>query len=381
MGTPIWSSAFPPTIWTSGVDGVSKRIGADGNAYLPYLLRKENIARIEGDVLLVGDRRVFPFERTSVACHSVAEAAAAIRSMVTQGGGPVQVALESMRFTARLMEKGKLPHAYETFADAVSLLGSSRPTNTTMRRTMQNMLEDIKQSYDDGTMSSIGVVRTIDALVDDQEALFNQKYERMSDLGCSLIMDGDRILTTCFAEHSFLLSVRKAREDGKSVQVFVSETRPYLQGARLTAPSLEEMGVPVTLITDGMCAHLMDEGSVTRYMTAADLVAFDGTVVNKTGTLQTAICAAWYGIPYHVFSLSPDVSKQNRSDIVMEEREGKDVCFALGQRTTTKTMHGRYPAFDIIPSRLVTSIITSDGVFDPSGIGERYRMLEKGDKE
>lgn len=338
---------------------------------LPYLLQRNHIARIEGDSLLIGDRRRYPWEKSFVRCQSVEEASNAIKEMVTQGGGSLQVGLTAMRFVARRMEEGRLEKSGEVFCKAVSCLSASRPTNTTMRRTLEFLLDAILQwfSQRDHTVS---LTEHVDALVDSMEARFDEAYDRMSDLGASSIMDGETILTTCFAEHSFVLSLSKALEAGKHIAVIVPETRPYLQGSRLTAPSLQELGIPVTLITDGMGAHLMAEGKVHRYLTAADVLTLDGTVVNKTGTLAYAICASYYGIPYQAFALFADTQKKDAAAIVIEERDPEEVTHCLGMRTTSEGIPARYPAFDIILPSLVDSVITPKGIFKPSEVKSVY---------
>lgn len=343
----------------------------DLDARLPFLLRKRNIARIEGDRLLIGDRRRYPFKTSFVPCRNEDEVAQAIRMMVTQGGGPLQVALTTLRFTARRIHAGQLPMTADTFVKTTALLTHARPMNTTMARTIDSLLPRITAWFGTNT-GETDLTAYVDALVDDAEAGFDLAYDRMSDTGAGCIADGEQILTTCFAEHSFILSLIKARDTGKRIAVVVPETRPYLQGSRLTAPSLQELGIPVELITDGMGAHLMADGSVSRYMTAADLVAMDGTVVNKTGTLSNAICARHYGLPYQVFALSPDPTKLSKDDIVIPQRDGEDVCRCLGQPTTSEGISGRYPAFDIIDASLVDVIITPKGLLAPGDVAARY---------
>lgn len=341
----------------------------DIDSLLPYLLRKRNIARIEDDVLLIGDRRRFPFDRTFVPCRTVAEVVDAIRTMVTQGGGPLQVALTTVEWLALRMKHGETSCSYDTFASACRMLQRSRPTNTTMARTLESLLADIAVLFAPGGSDNSFIADAVISLVRQREVAFDSVYERMGRHGASLIKPNDRILTTCFPEHTLILSLLFAHEAGRTAAVYVSETRPYFQGARLTAPSLEELGFEVHLICDGMGAHYLEDGTISRYMTAADLVCMDGTVVNKTGTLANAVCATTFGIPYYAFSMAPDLSRSGRSDIVMEERDGAEVCSTMGRPTTTPTMTGCYPAFDIIPPRYVTSIITAEGIFKPDQIG------------
>ena len=190
---------------------------------------------------------------------------------------------------------------------------------------------------------------------------YDSLYDSMSDIGASLIPDGCGILTTCFPEHTFMLSVHKAALSGKDISVYVPETRPYLQGAHLTEPSLRDMGIRCCLITDGMPAHFMREGRIGLYMTASDLVLRDRTVVNKTGTLGNAIAASHYGIPYYAFSVSPDMER-TRDDIVIEYRSGEDVKRIGGVQIAAEEAEALYPCFDIIDPELVTGIITGGGV-------------------
>ena len=306
--------------------------GRSVDELLPPFLRHESIAYIKGGSLFIRDRRRLPLEIVDVECRSTEEAAAAIKAMVTQGGGPLEVALLSLLLASR---RG------EDLERAASLLSAARPTNSTMRRTLAAVLRDIKGGKDP------------EEAVSEAFAYYDALYDAISDIGESLIEDGDGILTRCFPEHTFMLSVRKAKEKGKKVRVFVPETRPYLQGAKLTEPSLRAMGIECYLITDGMGAHYMAEGRVQKFMTASDLALSDRTVVNKTGTLSDAIAARWHGIPYYAFSLSID-KEASRGSIVLEE------CDGWGEKGYGARM--LYPLFDIIPSELVTGIITKEGI-------------------
>ena len=325
---------------------------------LPWLLRKENIAHIEGGNLLIGDRRKYPFERTFITCKNVEEIAAALKEMVTQGGGPLQVALTTLRLIA--------DSPMEEIKRSAQLLSLARPTNTTMRRTLSAIVEEIEKSPPQERSNHL--LRLIDTI----ETAYDQDYQAMGSLGASLLKDGDVVLTTCFAEHSFILSLMKAQEGGKRVKVLVPETRPYLQGSRLTAPSLEEIGIEAEIITDAMGAHFMASGEVRHYMTACDVVAMDGTAANKVGTLSNAIAAAYYNIPYTIFALSPDTTLQRGEEIILEERDGSELLSVRGVATTLPTLKGRYPSFDKIDASLITNIVTPRGIFAPSEVGEAY---------
>ncbi len=335
---------------------------------LPYLLQQENICRIESDRILIGDRRVFPFEKTFAACSSVEQVATALQQMVTQGGGPLQVALTTMRFVAREMALGRLPFSFAQLQQSVETLCASRPTNTTMRRTLHELLSILKPNWS----NTRNTLDRLEQEVSRIEQYYDEVYMQMGLLGSSLIEDGDVVLTTCFAEHTFLLSLAYGAEAGKRVHVLVPETRPYLQGARLTAPSLVELGIDCEVITDGMGATMLSTGQVKRYMTASDVVCMDGTVVNKIGTLANALAAFHFGVPYYAFSISPDPTKMDRQAVHMEERNADEVLLCRGLPTTQAGIKARYPAFDIIPSSLVTGIVTPKGVLAPDQIRGRF---------
>lgn len=337
---------------------------------LPYLLRKENICHLADGLVHIGDRRVFPFEKRFEACSSVEAVATALRGMVTQGGGPLQVACTTLRFIAEKMEQRLLPYDPDELKRLTSLLINARPTNTTMGRVVLE-LQDVLVPYCNKETPVADFALQVNLEVDKVEGQFDELYHHMGRIGSTLIEDGDVILTTCFAEHTFLLSLAYAKKQGKSISVLVNETRPYLQGSRLTYPCLLEMGIDAHLITDGMGAHYLSEGKVSKYMTASDLVCMDGTVVNKVGTLGNAIACKYYKVPYYAFSISPDPMKLTSSDIHMEERDGEEVLHCLGRPTTCE---GRalYPSFDIIEPSLVQGIVTPKGVLTPLQLARSF---------
>ncbi len=342
--------------------------------YLPFVLTHQNIARIENDEILVGDRRSYPFKREFYHCSNVEEAAVAIEEMVTQGGGPVHVAMEAIRLLASRAEAGREKKETELFEKAKSRLGRTRPTNTTMARTLEVLVEKVRRGIDEG--------RNIETITAEFIDSFKENYRKnafaMGEIGASLIEDGDGVMTMCFAETSFILSIALAMEQGKRIKVFSPETRPYFQGARLTAPSLMEIGADVTLITDSAVAYMMSEGKVDKYMSAVDIVTRDGWAANKIGSFQGAVAANYHGIPYFPFAVDPDMSRRGRESIVIEERDPEEVKHARGEPTTRSDMKAYYPAFDIIPPHLIAGIITPEGlvspyrlaqVFDPEGTG------------
>ena len=339
---------------------------------LPFILQKDNICHYSDTSFFIGDRRCFPFKKSEVSLQSFDEIGHALKNMVTQGGGPLQVAFTCFEFCAHLIDQGRLANTMQTFTASLAPVVTSRPTNTTMKREVTALLQQVEKLYQSECVRKGKVEDTIKTLVRQREHEIDDVYHQMALWGASLIDDGDTLLTTCFAEHTFLLSVLYAQRQGKKVSVIANETRPYLQGARLTIPCLMEMGIPCQLICDGMGAHFMREGTITKYMTAADLVTMDGTVVNKTGTLANAIAAKRYGIPYIPFSMSPDTSKKSAVDITMEMRNPQEVIHAFEALTTVPNAKALYPAFDIIDNDLVTKIVTNKGIFTPQEIGAAY---------
>ena len=342
------------------------------DTYLPFILKSTNIARIEDNKVLIGDRRAYPFKKEFVACQSIEEIAVAIETMVTQGGGPVRVAMIAMLFLAGKVDRGEISPSADIFIKAKERLQITRPTNTTMARILESLVNIICRDIEEGSSLERGVQNYIDKFQNEYE----DNYFAMAKIGSGLIEDGDGVLTMCFAETSFILTIALALEQGKNIKVYSPETRPYLQGARLTAPSLMEIGADVTLITDSMCAYIMSQGKVQKYMTAVDIVTSDGWAANKIGTFQNAITANYHGIPYFPLAIDPDMTRKGRDSIVIEERDPEEVKMIRGIPTTRPDMKAYYPAFDIVPPHLISGIITPKGLISPYGLGNVYKIEE-----
>ena len=201
-----------------------------------------------------------------------------------------------------------------------------------------------------------------------------EDYLVRARFGADLMADGDGILTMCFAETAFILALALAKQAGKRLQVFTPETRPYLQGARLTAPSVHELGIPVTVIGDNMPAYVMSQGKIQKYFTAADLITLDGHVVNKVGTFQNAIAASYHGIPYFAFMWGVDRNRPDRASIEIEERDPAEMKSCRGVPTTLQEIEAYYPAFDITPPHLVAGIITKQGVLSPYDLPRHFGL-------
>jgi methylthioribose-1-phosphate isomerase len=331
------------------------------NDLLPYLLRRENVARYEDGMVVIGDRRAFPFEKKFARCADVESVARAIEEMVTQGGGPANAALYALALTARLVAHLAPAAQREAFAAAVTRLVRTRPTNTAMARRLEMASNEGERALAAGENVEQALLKWIEDFRDRNYL----NYAAVGEYGASLIADGDGILTMCFAETGFLLALALAQRAGKRMRVFTPETRPYLQGARLTATCIHELGIPVQIIGDNMPGYVLSQGKVQKYFTAADLVTLDGHVVNKVGTFQNAIAAHYHGVPFFVFSWGPDKQRPDRASIEIEERDPAEMKSFRGVPTTDPAIDAYYPAFDITPPHLVSEIITQFGIHSP----------------
>lgn len=349
------------------VDGMIKSL-SDIEAMLPHILKRENIARYENGCVLIGNRSKYPFEKSFVRCASVEDVAAAIETMVTQGVGPWVAAVHAMALRADQLQ-GKADILAELEIAKTRLI-RTRPTNTLIGYRLEDVLSHARNALENGDNPATAILARIKDILDEMYAL----YARRARYGGEILEDGDGVLTMCFAETSFVLCMAMAKAAGKRLTIYVPETRPYLQGAKLTAPSLHEIGMDVRLITDNMPTALMAEGRIQKYMTAADLITLDGHVVNKVGTFQNAIAAKHHGIPYYAFAWGCDPNKPDRASIDIEYRDPADVSQCLGQPTTLSAIEALYPAFDITPPAFVSGIITRHGVLSPDALKNGFEQ-------
>lgn len=341
---------------------------------LALLADRFNTLRYEDGRVLLLDRRVYPFRTEFVTCRTAEEVARAIEEMVVQGGPPLAyaaglglvLAAKEARPWSRERQRGHL-------RAAAHRLLRTRPTADDLFHVVPAALQRGEEALDQGE-DPAGVILHY---VNDEIARGNRVAEACGRHGADLVRDGDRILTHCIpgAALCWLLYVA-VHEQGKHLELWPTETRPYLQGARLTAACGLETGIPVTVITDGMVAHVMAQGKVTVFISAADRIAMDGHITNKVGTLQNAIIAHHYGIPYYVLGYDgPDQDTPSGADIVIEERNPEEVLHCRGAEGTVRTAvpgaGAYYPAFDLTPPHLITAIVTDRGVFPPPLIG-RY---------
>jgi methylthioribose-1-phosphate isomerase len=324
--------------------------------------------RLTEDGLLILDRRVFPFEHRWVRCATVEEAARAIEDMVTQSSGPLFAASAGMVLAAREARHLDAQSAAARLRAAGERLIATRPTNNHIRDAVHAILAVL-----DGR--ALGGDELVTA-VSRQAAANGQAYRAhcaaLGENAASLLPDGAAILTHCWADLYLTATVDAARRAGKDLTFVCTETRPYLQGARLTAATLIEYGYEPTVITDGMIPAALSEGLAGIVLTAADRVTLDGHVVNKVGTLAAALAAQAFGVPFYVLVEAPDPQAPRIEDVIIERRDGAEVLHVLGKRSAADGAIGYYPAFDVTPPGMVTRTVTANGVFEPSSVAAHF---------
>jgi len=257
------------------------------------------------------------------------------------------------------------------FGRAAKLLGQTRPTAVNLFWAIKRMSE----VANDPRWKTAGQV--INAVVTEAQRIADEDVEvnrRMGANGAVLIQDSDNILTHCNAgalatvDYGTTLGVvRAAHEQGKRIHVWVDETRPFLQGARLTAWEMLQEGIPATLITDNMAGHFMARGDVDIVLVGADRIAANGDVANKIGTYSLAVLAKENGIPF--YSVAPtstvDLSIASGAAIPIEERDPREVTHVQGMAIAAEGVQAAHPAFDVTPHRYVTGIVTEAGIVYP----------------
>jgi methylthioribose-1-phosphate isomerase len=256
--------------------------------------------------------------------------------------------------------------------EVAATLARARPTAVNLFWALDRMVARATRDLQAGC----GGAQLIDGLFEEAHAMRREDREicrRIGELGAELIADGATVLTHCNAGWlatsgygTALAPVYVATEQGKRVAVFADETRPLLQGARLTAWELQRAGIDVTLITDSMAGRVMFEGRVDAVLVGADRIARNGDVANKIGTYAVAVLAREHGLPFYVCApLSTfDPQLPDGGHIPIEERAPEEVTEGFGRRTAPEGVRVYNPAFDITPAALVTAIVTEAGLIE-----------------
>ena len=342
---------------------------------MPVATLEDSMRFVDGVVRIL-DRRIFPERIEWVEARTPAAVASAIRDMVTQSSGPYYAAALGMELAARQAVGLDSQHTRAALAEAGRVLATARPTNNHPAEAVARILA----AAEDASNAEDYRARIVDA----SHAAADRYRERSQALAmhaAALIPDGARILTHCWMDTYLVELVRAGRSLDRQWEWVATETRPFLQGARLTAHTLAEMGESVTLITDGMAAAALAPGStlgpIDAAVTAADRVSMDGCVINKVGTLGVALAANAFGVPYYALVQSPDPEAPTATDVVIEERDPEEVFNTLGHRTASRLLtRAWYPAFDVTPSRFVSRIVTDRGAFHPAQLADYFGGTE-----
>ena len=310
--------------------------------------------RWTGDSLQLLDQRLLPNEEKWIDCRDESDVAKAIKDMVIRGAPAIGVAAAYGMALA-----DRRGHDVEA---AAAKLRATRPTAVNLAWAIERMLD----AHDRG-----------DDLAREADKMFDEDVEankRIGRYGAELLGHRTTVLTHCNAGAlatagygTALGVIRAARESGKAIDVFADETRPYLQGARLTAWELQQDGIDVTLITDNMAGHFFQQERFDAVVVGADRIAANGDIANKIGTYTVAVLAHAHGVPFYIAApvSTIDIRCTSGDEIPIEERSASEVIEAFGKRIAPEGVTVRHPAFDVTPARLITAIITDRGVLWP----------------
>jgi methylthioribose-1-phosphate isomerase len=324
----------------------------------------------DGAVVMIDQRRL-PTQETFVRCRDHREVAEAIRDMVIRGAPAIGVAAAFGLAAGVHHSTSEGAALREEWNDMCAALAGTRPTAVNLFWAIERMrrrFDLVAKAGGDGLRAAL----LDEALVIQTEDVASCR--RMGDLGAELLPDGARVLTHCNAGAlatagygTALGVVRSAARMGKLEHVFADETRPFLQGARLTAWELHQDGIPVTVITDSMAGHLMAHGEINAVVVGSDRIVANGDVANKIGTYTVAVLAKEHGLPFYVAApvSTFDLTTPTGVEIPIEERSAEEVTHIAGHPVTPEGVPVRNPAFDVTPHALVSAIVCERGVARP----------------
>ncbi|MEM2874963.1 MAG: S-methyl-5-thioribose-1-phosphate isomerase [Candidatus Hadarchaeales archaeon] len=333
---------------------------------------------LRGREVMLIDQTALPEKVKFVRCRSAEDVAEAIRSMRIRGApalaaaAGMAIALTAMRSRART--RGNLLREIRRSA---KLIESTRPTAVNLFVGVRRVMEAVE--------SAGNVEEMRRAAVEEAKRIAEEDVEtnvKIGENGARLLRDGDTVMTHCNAgalatvDYGTALGViRAAWRSGKKVSVIACETRPLLQGARLTAWELKRDGIPVTVITDNMAGAVMRSERISAVIVGADRIAANGDTANKIGTYSLAVLAKEHGVPFYVAAPTStiDMSVGKGEDIPIEHRSPDEVRFIGGKRVVPDGVPVMNPAFDVTPAWLISAIITERGVVRPGELKKLFR--------
>ncbi len=326
---------------------------------------------LRGKSVVLIDQTRLPEKLKFIKCNSVDAIARAIKTMQIRGapalGVAAAMALAVTALRSQARDKAGLLRELERSAKKI---GRTRPTAVNLFVGLDRALKVARKAK--------SIQEVCEAVVREAKRIADENVEankRIGKHGASLIRDGNTILThcntgalACVDYGTALGAIRAAWSQGKRIRVIATETRPRLQGARLTAWELKRAGIPVTVITDNMVGALMSQGAIDLVMVGADRIAANGDVVNKVGTYTLAVLAKEHGVPFYVVAPTPTIDLRVRtgSEVPIEHRDPREVIFVGRTRLVPKGVKVLNPAFDLTPARLVTAIVTERGIVRPA---------------
>ena len=325
----------------------------------------------DGRGVRIVDQRMLPGVLVERELRSLADVRDAIRTLAVRGAPAIGIA-GAMGLVAVLAPNESVPRD-ELLAEArrvAAEIGATRPTAVNLAWALERVLRAAASTDGGGVVMLAAMRREASAILDEDRTMCRQIGEH----GVTLLRDGARVLTHCNAGAlatggigTALAPIYVAKERGWKIDVFVDESRPLLQGSRLTAWELERAGVPVTVLTDGMAASLMREHGVDLCIVGADRIAANGDVANKIGTYSLAIAARYHDVPFVVAAPTStmDSATSSGTEIVIEQREPDEVRRIGDVATAPPTVCAYNPAFDVTPADLVSAIVTDRGIHRP----------------
>lgn len=339
----------------------------------------------ENGKLILLDQTKLPVEKVFLEIEDVEDVWDAIRELKVRGAPAIGVAAAfGIVLGVKGAPEGNFNEFYDVFRAKKEYLSSSRPTAVNLFWALQRM-EEYVLLHKDWAIADLK-----NGLLVEAQAIQKEDEEVCSSIGMhglTLLRDGMGVLTHCNAGSlataglgTALAPIYMAMEKGWNLRVYADETRPLLQGARLTTWELMQAGVDVTLITDNMAAHVMARGWIDSVIVGCDRVAANGDFANKIGTYGVAILAKEHGIPFYVAApLSTiDLNTPTGEQIVIEERKAEEVTMGFGKRTAPEGVKVYNPAFDVTPHRYITAIITEKGIiYPPFAEGLRTLYLQE----
>jgi methylthioribose-1-phosphate isomerase len=327
---------------------------------------------INGNIRFL-DQTKLPLEEVFIQTDDVAVVAEAIRHLVIRGAPLIGIAAAYGVALACL--QGKNTNAAEIRSrlhSTIDILAAARPTAINLFWAL-NRQRHVLDAWQTNSITDLQKSLIDEALLIHQEDF--EMCERISSLGAELLPQSCSILTHCNAgalatggRGTALGIITKAWEDGKLKRVFIDETRPLLQGARITAWEMKRANVPATLIVDTTAAVLMKQGKIDAVIVGADRIALNGDVANKVGTYNVAVLAKHHGIPFYVAAPISTIDFQMKTGdhIPIEERDGKEITELTGKQIAPEGITVYSPAFDVTPNELIRAIVTDQGILYPS---------------